>query len=351
MMEIIETSIGLIRGNNSTLYTLRNDAGDELDILDFGITLHAWRINSINNAHHDVLLGYIDLSEYGSNEANFGCLVGRYANRIANGTFCLHGKTYHLPCNLGAHHLHGGLIGLGRKSWHLEQKNISNDYAELIFYYNSPSGEEGYPGNVDLRVAVKFSQENEIQILHHATTDEDTPINLTNHAYFNLGLDSNIKQHFLQINSQQYTETDQDLIPTGKLLPVHNTPYDFTHLRRIDWEQMDNNKSIIAGNGYDLNFVLREEEKPVRAALVYEEKNNLTLEVFTNKPGLQLYTGNWLEGVRGKEGIIYAANAGFCLEAQDFPDAPNHAQFPSTILKPGEIYQHEIRYKIKKGKD
>ena len=182
MMQITETSAGMIQGNKSTLYTIRNEAGDSLDILDFGLTLHAWRIHTDKNGYHDVLLGYEKLTDYGTNTANFGCLVGRYTNRIAYGTFSLQGKTYRLPCNLGAHHLHGGMIGLGRRSWKLEEKKTGQEYAELSFRYRSPNGEEGYPGNVDLRVVIRFSQENEVLIFHYATADEDTPLNLTNHA-------------------------------------------------------------------------------------------------------------------------------------------------------------------------
>ncbi|MEO8350445.1 MAG: aldose epimerase family protein, partial [Chthoniobacteraceae bacterium] len=294
----------------------------------------------------DVVLGYDSVEGYLAGKSFFGGTIGRYGNRIARGRFTIDGIEYALPLNNGANHLHGGPNGFNRLMWQAEP----GPGASLKLMRTSVDGEEGYPGN--LRVAVTYTIEgaDALRIDYRAETDRATPVNLTNHAYFNLaGHDAgSILDHQLTIPSGQITAVDSGLIPTGELHSVEGTPFDFREPRRIG-ERIDaHDEQIQVGPGYDHNFVLdRAGAGLVLAAIAHEPRSSRVLEIRTTEPGLQFYSGNFLDGSEvGKGGKAYAHRTGFCLETQHFPDSPNHNSFPSTILRPGEVYQSTTTYRF-----
>lgn len=348
-MNWLKAYVGSIGTQDIYLVECTNMNGQTVQILNYGGIVHKWLV-PINHAgkSHDILLGKDDLNGYLTDQANFGCIIGRYANRIAGGRLVIDNQTYLLSRNLNGHHLHGGFCGFGKKVWNIDDIQQENDQATLILSYESPDGEEGYPGNLKTEVKYTFTNQNELIITFYAQSDKNTVCNLTNHCYFNLGNTSQILDHELQIKASQITETDENLIPTGKFTDVQNTIYDFTKPRALQWKDYPEADIVNKQNGYDNNFVINDsenyQEHPV--AVVTENENRLILEVFSSKPGIQLYTGNWLEGVKGKNNTIYQKNAGFCLEAQYFPDSPNHPEFPDTLLEAGTTYRQYLKYKL-----
>ena len=328
--------------------TLTNKNGQTLVLYNYGITIQSWQVNTKYHGRKDILLGRDDWSGYLQDHPNFGCIIGRYANRIGKGHLVIEDKTYQLSKNLNGHHLHGGFSGFGKKVWDIQHVLIHPTEAEIHFVYESPDGEEGYPGTLTATVIVRFTDENELIFDMYAHTDKDTVCNLSQHCYFNLGNEEQILNHELQVHSLQITETDNELIPTGILKNVQDTPFDFTKPKLIGSSIYATNALLEHAHGYDVNYVLDKNRnrysEPV--ARVFEEYNELQLEVFTSLPGLQLYTGNWLAGVSGKNNQPYKKYGGLCLEPQFFPDSPHHPDFPDTVLRAGEVYHHWIKYKV-----
>lgn len=326
------------------LYTLTNANGMKVKITNYGgIITEIW-VPDKDGKFADVTLGHDSLKGYLDGHPYFGAITGRVANRIAKGKFTLDGKEYTLAVNNGPNHLHGGKKGFDKVVWKATPLKTGTGIA---LSYLSKDGEEGYPGNLDVTVTYTLTNMNEIQIDYRAKTDKATPINLTNHAYFNLaGHDAGeILGHSMQIAADAYTPTDETLIPTGKIEPVKGTPYDFTSAREIGKDI-----KLLKGDpvGYDINYVIRP-GKPLAlfAANVVEPKSKRTLSVLTTEPGIQFYTGNFLNGNdKGKGGAIYKQYAGFCLETQHFPDSVNQKEFPSVILKPGETYSSTTIFKF-----
>ena len=314
------------------LYTLRNDQGVEVSITNYGGTITSILAPDRNGAFRDVVLGYDTLDDYVKNPRYFGALIGRYANRIARGKFQLDGVEYQLAQNNGVNHLHGGTMGFDKRVW---RANVTTDALHLE--YVSKDGEENYPGDLSVAVDYSLNDENELRIQYHATTDKDTIVNLTNHSYFNLAGEGTILDHELTLHAGSYTPVSEDLIPTGEIQSVDGTRMDFRNAR------------VIADGGYDHNFVLDNWKHGFlrSVARLREAKSGRVLEVFTTQPGIQFYSGNFLDGsLIGKGGVRYEQFAGLCLETQHFPDSPNHPNFPSTVLRAGEAYFEVTIYKF-----
>lgn len=335
-MRIEQTQFGqLPDGQDVDLYTLSNTHGLKTGIMTYGATVvflevpdRAGRMADITLGH-DSLEGYLEASPY------FGAIVGRYGNRIAKGRFTLDGKEYKLSINDGENHLHGGIQGFDKVIWDAETVE-REDAAGVKFSYLSPDGEEGYPGNLQCSVTYWLTESNELKLEYHAETDKATPVNLTHHSYFNLAGQGNgdILDHELMLNADKYTPVNDQLIPTGDIKPAAGTPFDFTHPHKIG-ERIDQ----IPG-GYDHNFVLNSGGGQLAlAARVFEPESGRVMEIHTTEPGIQFYSGNFLDStITGKSGKVYHQYYGFCLETQHFPDSPNHPDFPSAVLHPDETY-------------
>jgi aldose 1-epimerase len=340
-------SFGSVDGRAITLYTLTNSHGMEVRAMNYGGIIVSIRVPDRNGQFADVVLGHETLDGYRPNPPFFGAIVGRYANRIANGTFKLDGETYTLPKNDGPNTLHGGDKGFDKQVWDTEPLKGRTGVA---FSYFSKNGEEGFPGNLRVKVTYTLTNANSIEIDYEATTDKATPINLSNHSYFNLKGEGegDILDHEIMINADRFTPVDKNLIPTGELRPVKGTPLDFTKPTKIGARIDDNYEQLVLAHGYDHNFVInRNGGGLVLAARVYEPTTGRTLEVSTTQPGVQFYTGNFLDGtITGKQGHVYKKHYGFCLETQHFPDSPNHPDFPSTILRPGETFHQKTVFKF-----
>jgi len=295
----------------------------------------------------DIVLGFDTLGAYVASSPYFGALIGRYANRIARGQFTLDGAVYHLAVNNGVNALHGGLKGFDKVVWHAEPKQDSTGVG-LVFRYTSRDGEEGYPGTVNVEVRYTLNDRNELAVDYLATTDKATPVNLTQHSYFNLGGDGSgdVLGHVMAIDADRFLPVDTTLIPTGALSPVAGTPFDFRKGMVIGAQIDDANQQLKNAGGYDHTFVInRGGAGLVHAARVVEPKSGRTLDIATTEPGIQFYTGNFLDGsFSGKAGHVYGRRNGFCLETQHFPDSPNQPSFPSTILPPGTEYRSRTVY-------
>ena len=289
----------------------------------------------------DVVLGFDDLQSYVDGHPYFGSIVGRYGNRIANAKFSIDGVEYSLAANNGPNHLHGGNKGFDKVMWEAKEKAFS-DTASLRLRYLSPDGEEGYPGNLRVMVSYSLTSENELIIDYKASTDKSTPINLTHHSYFNLGgTQENVLDHMLTISSNKYVLVNENLIPTGELKDVKGTPMDFSTAHSIG------ERIAMVEGGYDHTYVLLNEGNVLKVADVFDPQSGRGMEVYTSEPGMQFYTGNFLDGtLSGKNGIVYTQHHGFCLETQHFPDSPNQPEFPSAILNPGEEYAQKTIYKF-----
>jgi aldose 1-epimerase len=329
------------------VYTLTNSKGMKARIITYGATITEWHGPDRDGKFDDVVLGFDNLAPYLAGHPFFGCIAGRVANRIAKARFTLDGKEYKLAANNGPNTLHGGLKGFDKKLWKAETVPAKDGVA-VKMTYRSLDGEEGFPGNLDVTVMYTLTNQNELRIDYTATTDKATPVNLTNHSYFNLAgakSGSKILDHELQLEADRYTPVDESLIPTGEIAPVKGTPLDFTTPTKIGsrFDQLKG-KPI----GCDHNYVLRSEGKALAlGARVHEPKSGRVLEMFTTEPGVQLYTGNFLDGkVKGKGGVVYPQHGGFCLEAQHFPDSVNQPKFPSVILQPGKTYTQTTVYKL-----
>ena len=337
-------------GQAVDLYTLSNKNGLEAAITNFGGIVVSLKVPDRSGKVDDVVLGYDQLDGYLTNKAFFGAIVGRYANRIAHGKFALNGTTSNIPKNDGDNALHGGLKGFNKRLW--TAKDVSGAHGQALeLTYLSKDGEEGFPGNLNAKVVYTLTDQNELRIDYSATTDKDTVINLTNHSYFNLAGQGNgdILDHELLIHADRFTPVDATLIPTGELKPVKGTPFDFTKATAIGGRINQDDEQLKVGKGYDHNWVLNSGGKGAVsvAAEAYEPKTGRVLQVLTDQPGVQFYSGNFLDGtIQGKGGKVYNLRNGFCLETQHFPDSPNHPKFPSTVLKPGQKYKTTTVFKF-----
>ena len=336
-------------GKEIELYVLTNKNGLEATVTNFGGDLVALKVPDREGKHGDIVLGYDSLDGYLNDKSFFGGTIGRYGNRIAQGKFVLDGVTYTLARNNGENHLHGGINGFNKVVWQAKEAP-SKEGPSLQLNYLSKDGEEGYPGNLSVQVTYTLTESNELKIDYRATTDKDTVVNLTNHSYFNLaGPGGDILEHQLMIQADQFTPVDAGLIPTGELRNVQGTPFDFRKQTAIGGRIEQSDEQLKVGKGYDHNWILNRAGKSglVLAARVYEGKTGRQMEVWTTEPGIQFYSGNFLDGtIQGKGGQIYAHRSGFCLETQHFPDSPNHPKFPSTVLKPGAPYHTTTTYKF-----
>ena len=340
-MNITKIPYGNLGGQELFQFTLENKNNMTVKIINFGGIITSLLVPDLTGKIDDVVLGYKDLDDYLTDQFYLGTLIGRFGNRIAKGHFVLNGKEYQLARNDGENHLHGGNVGFNRVVW--EADEFSNGQGVGVeLSYLAKDGEEGYPGNLTTTVRFLLNNQNELIINYLATTDQPTIINLTHHSYFNLKGEGNgdILEHELMINADRYTAVDEGLIPTGELKPVENTPLDFT-----TWQPIGARIEKISG-GYDHNYVLnRKGSELTLAASVREPRSGRVMTVHTTQPGMQFYSGNSLDGsLTGKRGVKYGKHSGFCLETQHFPDSPNHPEFPSTVLNPGELYQQTTIY-------
>jgi aldose 1-epimerase len=342
MITVEKTVLGQIKGAEIDLFTLTNRNEMTVKITNFGGIVTSILVPDLKGRTEDVVLGFDSIEGYLGVHPYFGCIVGRYANRIAKGTFQLDGKTYNLARNNGDNHLHGGVSGFDKKIWKPAGFKI-HDEAGIELSYKSIDGEEGYPGTLNVKVIFSLNNDNELKIQYFAETDHATPLNLTHHGYFNLkgAGNGNIQDHFLAISASRYTVVDELLIPTGELREVTGTLFDFRQGKQVG-RDIDKVKG-----GYDHNFVLDATGGLIKAATVSEPLSGRWMEVYTDQPGMQFYSSNLLDGsITGKNGKAYQKRYGLCLETQNFPDSPNQPDFPDAILRPGDSYHSVTIYKF-----
>ncbi|HTH46934.1 MAG TPA: aldose epimerase family protein [Candidatus Limnocylindria bacterium] len=327
-------------GSPVGLHILKNQRGTTLKVTDFGLIITELRTADRHGQLGNVVLGFDNLPRYLAGHPFFGAIAGRVANRVALGRFTLDGKAYQLAVNNGVNHLHGGKVGFDKRLWRVVASEIKPGLATLRFAYASADGEENYPGNLMVEVEYTLTESDEVRISYRATTDQATPINLTNHSYFNLAGHGDILGHELQILADRYTPTDATQIPTGELAQVAGTAFDFTTPHRIG-ERIA--QTDLKPSGYDHNFVLNSGGNSLAlAARAFEPGSGRVLEVLTDQPGIQLYTSNNFpaDGIECAGGVRFPRQGAFCLETQNFPDAINHPNFPNAVLRPGETYRH-----------
>ena len=334
-------------GRAVEVFTLENANGMRVRAIDYGGIIVSLEVPDRDGQLDDVALGYDQLEGYLEETPYFGAIIGRYGNRIAGGAFTLDDETYTLAVNNGPNHLHGGLVGFDKVIWDAEPFENATG-AGVIFTYISVDGEEGYPGTLTSRVTYTLTDKNELMFDYHATTDKATPVNLTQHTYFNLAGDGsgNVLSHELTLNAKSFTPVDATLIPTGDIALVVGTPFDFTNGKPIGAEIDADDEQLRYGGGYDHNFIVdRNQCGLVHAAQVYEPTTGRVMDVHTTELGVQFYAGNFLDGsITGKSGHVYEHRNGFCLETQHYPDSPNQSEFPTTILLPGEEYTSQTIY-------
>lgn len=336
-------------GQEVEIVHLKNKSGMQAGIMTYGATLVSLTVPDRHGVMSDIVLGFDSLFNYVKESPYFGSTVGRYGNRIGKGLFELNGAKYTLAVNNGANHLHGGLKGFDKVVWTVDQKE-SVEGKSLVLRYVSKGGEEGYPGTLTVKVVYSLTDENELRIDYEATTDKPTIVNLTHHSYFNLSGAGNgdILGHELFIDADRFTPVDEGLIPTGELRSVRGTPMDFTKPEVIGARINAPYEQLKKGGGYDHNWVLNKVAGTFGlAARAYEKTSGRVMEVLTTEPGIQFYSGNFLDGtLTGKGGKKYGHRFGFCLETQHFPDSPNKPQFPSTALNPGSVYKTSTIYRF-----
>lgn len=344
---ITPTPFGTADGKSVTLYTLKNAKGSEARIMNYGGIVQSLKVADKNGNLDDVVLGYDDVAGYIKVTPYFGCLVGRYGNRIGGAKFTLDGQTYTLATNNGPNSLHGGVKGFDKVVWNVVKATANS----LELQYLSKDGEEGFPGNLNVTAIYTLTDDNALKLTFHATTDKATVVNLTHHSYFNLRGQGNgdILGHELYLNSDKTTPVDKELIPTGEIADVAGTPFDFRQPMVIGARIDDPNAVLQYGPGYDHNWIVNQ-AKPGELTLqarVTEPTTGRIMEVWSDEPAVQFYAGNFLDGtITGKGGKVYQKRTGFCLEPQHYPDSPNKANFPSTVLRPGQTYKNTIIYKF-----
>lgn len=347
-MKVIKTDFGSLQdGTPVDLYTLTNENGVEVKITNYGAILTSVLVPDKQGNIEDVVLGFNSLQEYlQEGVPYFGAIVGRYGNRIAEGAFMLDGETYNLAVNNGPNHLHGGLVGFDKVLWQAEKVETA-DAVGVKVHYLSKDMEEGYPGNLSVDVIYTLNNANELAIKYSATTDKKTIVNLTNHSYFNLtgNMKRDILEHKVMINADKFVPVDSTLIPTGELQQVEGTPFDFTQPKAVGKRIEAVDQQLAYGLGYDHCWVLNGEEGKMKlAASVYEPNSGRYMEVRTTEPGIQFYSGNFLDGSLSGKGVSYDHRYGLCLETEHYPDSPNQPQFPSVVLEPGDTYQTKTVY-------
>lgn len=349
-VEIKKSSFGsLPSGKEVMKYTLTNANGMEVNVINYGGIITSLKVPDKNGKVKDVVLGFDDLMSYVDNNPYFGCLIGRYGNRIANGKFDLNGETYTLAQNNMGNHLHGGIKGFDKVYWDITELE-RKDSAGLEMNYTSRGGEEGYPGALHVTVRYFLTNDNALVIDYSANTDEATIVNLTNHTYFNLSGEPSINNHKLKIHAGEFLPVDSTLIPTGELRDVGGTPFDFRNWKAVGEDIEENNRQLELGGGYDHCWVLAHADRSEMelAAELSDSDSGILMRVFTTEPGVQFYSGNFLDGsLAGKMGMIYNKRSGLCLETQHFPDSPNQPQFPSVVLNPGEKYHSKTKFLFK----
>jgi aldose 1-epimerase len=334
-------------GEAVELVTLTNTNGVQLRAMSYGAIIVSLIVPDRNGALGDVVLGYDSLAGYVASSPYFGAVVGRYGNRIARGRFTLDGTQYTLAVNNGVNALHGGLRGFDKVVWRVDTAQ-AGEGNRVTFRHVSPDGDEGYPGTLTASVSYTLTDANEVRIAYEATTDKATPVNLTQHTYFNLAGGGDILGHTLTLAADRYVPVDTTLIPTGELAPVAGTPFDFTSAQAVGARIDAQHDQLRNGWGYDHTFVLtRGDTGLALAATLREPTSGRTLQVLTTEPGVQFYSGNFLDGtLTGKGGVVYQRRSGLCLETQHFPDSPNQPSFPSTILQPGAVYRSQTVWKF-----
>ena len=346
---VTKAPFGTADGQSVDLYTLRNVHGVEAKITNYGGILVSLKVPDRNGKFDDVVLGFNDLDTYLKGHPYFGALIGRYGNRIAKGRFTLNGVEYKLAVNNGENTLHGGLKGFDKVVWTGKEMKTKAGPA-VVLTYLSKDGEEGYPGNLNVRVVYTLTNNSELKIEYSATTDKDTVTNLTHHSYFNLAGEGNgdILNHLVSINGSRFLPTDAGSIPTGELRKVAGTPFDFLTAHAIGERINQDEEQLKLGNGYDHTWIINGRPGTLRlAASAYESTSGRTMQVWTTEPGVQFYTGNFLDGtLTGKSGKIYQRRFGFCFETQHYPDSPNHPAFPTTTLKKGATYKSTTIYRF-----
>jgi aldose 1-epimerase len=335
-------------GTSVEIYTLRNSKGMEAEIITYGGIVVSLKVPDKNGNFGDVVLGYDNPGGYLTNNPFFGALVGRYGNRIAKGKFTLDGKEYTLALNNAPNNLHGGPIGFDKRVWNVSKADLGPQGPRLVLTYLSKDGEEGFPGNLKVTATYTLTDDNALRLDYTATTDKDTLCNLTHHSYFNLAGKGDVLGHVVYIAADRFTPVDSTLIPTGELKPVAGTPFDFCKPTPVGARINADDEQIRFGNGYDHNWVVN---KPLGklglVARVTEPTTGRVMEVLSTEPGVQFYTGNFLDGsITGKGGWVYQRRNGLCFEPQHYPDSPNHPQFPSAELKPDQTYHNTIIYKF-----
>ena len=350
IMKIDKIQFGkTIDGIDVEQYIMSNNKGMEISIIDYGGIITSWTAADKKGDYKDIVLGFNTLAEYEAETPYFGALIGRYSNRIAEGKFNLEGQEYTLAVNNGVNHIHGGLKGFDKVVW--DAKTILNDSTvSLELSYLSKDMEEGYPGNLKAKVTYTLNNEDELSVIYEASTDKPTIVNLTQHSYFNLTADFNqdILGHEIVINANSYLPVDDTLIPTGEFREVNKTPFDFRKSKAIGKQINDENAQLEIGNGYDHCWVLNDQDKGLRfVASAYEAVSGRLLEVYSDKPGIQFYTGNFLDGtLPTKSKGTYQIRTGFCLETQHYPNSPNQDNFPSVILNPGNKYKSKTVFRL-----
>jgi aldose 1-epimerase len=342
---------GTHKGKVTALFTLKNKNGLVVQITNFGAKIVSLYVPDRNGNFADIVLGYDTIDGYINGNPYFGAICGRYANRIANGKFVIQGKTYHLPVNNGPNSLHGGPEGFNNQMFDPKEIIKSKDSQSIRMTYISKDGEMGYPGTLSLKVTYTLTNNNELKLDYEATTDKTTYVNIASHSFFNLAGEGNgdILNHELTLNADIFTPVSDVLIPSGELRKVSGTPMDFTMPKLIGKSINESYDQLDYGKGYDHNWVINKKKtgELALAASCFESKSGRIMEVHTTQPGVQLYTGNWLDGSdKGKGGHAYGMRSALCLETQNFPDSPNKPAFPPTLLSPGEVYKQTCVYKF-----
>lgn len=339
----------VVEGKNVALYKLVNNNGVEACITNYGGRIVSLMVPDKDGNFQDVVLGHDSIADYINIDGNFGALIGRYGNRINQGRFSIDGVEYQLPQNNYGHCLHGGEKGFHHSVWDAEQLNDST----LSLTLQSPDGDAGFPGNINVNVVYTLTYDNAINIDYTATTDAPTILNLTNHSYFNLSGEpsGNILNEIVWFDADGFTPIDSTFMTSGEILPVTGTPFDFTTPKAVGADIEKEDEQLANGLGYDHNMVLRQSRNIASAAAsVYDPTSGIKMEVYTNEPGIQFYVGNFLDGtVKGKKGIAYPQRSAICLESQHFPDSPNKSQWASVVVRPGETYKSNCKYKFSVG--
>ena len=330
-------------------YILKNSNGMQISVINYGGIITSWKAKDRDGSYEDIVLGFDNLSDYESSSPYFGALIGRYGNRIKEGKFSLDGVDYTLEVNNGENHLHGGVKGFDKVIWEVE-KEVKESSASLILRHISTDMEEGYPGNLDVKVIYTLTNDDELKVRYEAETDKKTIVNLTQHSYFNLSanLSRDILAHQITIDADSFLPVDKTLIPSGESRDVEGTPFDFRVPKRVGDDINEDYTQLTFGNGYDHCWVLNNQNVGVRfVASAYDTLSGRSLEIFSDQPGIQFYSGNFLDGtLKSKDGGNYEFRSGFCLETQHYPNSPNQESFPSVILNPGEKYNTETIFRF-----